>query len=185
MITLRPAAPTTLEGSEAKERAWLAGLRAPASALRRLGASGSSLLCLRVGMGWFMFYAGWIKAYAEDGWSAGRFLTDATQGPFAGVFQAMAFNPVVDGLVIAGEIGVGLALLLGAAVRFAVLSGIAIFVPLYLTHLPPPDGWLSQHIIYILALVVLGATRSGVTYGIDGLLVDWEQRFPALRYLLG
>ncbi|MBI4313045.1 MAG: DoxX family membrane protein [Chloroflexi bacterium] len=158
---------------------------APASAVRRLGPTRASLLCLRIGMGWFMFYAGWVKAYAEDGWSAGQFLTDAAQGPFAGIFHAMAFNPVVDALVIVGELGVGMALIFGAAVRFAALSGIGIFVPLYLTHLPPPDGWVSQHVIYILALAVLGATRSGVTYGIDGLLGAWEQRFPILKYLLG
>lgn len=150
-----------------------------------LVASRVSLLAMRVGMGWFMFYAGWVKLYAEGGWSAERFLLYATKGPFAGIFHAMAGNVLVDMSVMAGELAIGLALILGVATRFTAMSGIALFLPLYLAHLPPVDGWVSAHVIYMLVLGVIGGTRAGTIWGIDSLLEGWEQRFPQLRYLLG
>lgn len=91
----------------------------------------------------------------------------------------------MDPQVIAGELAIGVALMLGIATRFTVFAGIGLFLPLYLVHLPPVDGRVSSHIVYMLALGVLGAGRAGTIYGIYGLLEGLERRWPLLRYLPG
>ena len=143
------------------------------------------LLLLRLSMGWFFLHAGWEKLVAEGGWTAAGFLTHAVEGPFAGFFEGMAGSGVVDGLVIAGELFIGSALILGAAVRWTALAASLMLLLFYLAQLPPENGWVSDKILYILSLNVLAAARAGTFYGVDGLLEGIEKRVPVLRYALG
>jgi hypothetical protein len=51
------------------------------------------------------------------------FLKFATKGPFAGVFQAMAGNPLVDWLFMLGLLGIGLGLMLGIFMKISTFFG--------------------------------------------------------------
>ena len=80
---------------------------------------------------------------------------------------------------------IGMALVLGVAIRFTALSGSVMLALFYLAQLPPEQGWVSEKIIYILGLNVLAAARAGTFYGVDGVLEGIERRVPMLRYVLG
>ncbi|MFQ6027241.1 MAG: DoxX family protein [Dehalococcoidia bacterium] len=144
-----------------------------------------SLLLLRVAMGVLFLKAGLDKLFAEDGWSASGYLLNATYGPFKGFFEGMAGSPLVDGLVMYGLILIGVALLLGAATRWTALMGSLLVLLFYLTQLPPEHGFVSDRMIYILALNLLAVARAGTYFGIDGLLERTEEKYPPLKYVLG
>ena len=55
----------------------------------------------------------------------------------------------------------------------------------YIAQLPPEDGWVSDKVIYILALNLLWVVRAGTYFGIDGWLVDTETKHRPLRFVLG
>ncbi len=150
-----------------------------------LGVANLTLLALRIGFGWFLFYAGWMKLAQEGGWSARDFLLYATRGPFVPMFHAMAGNVLIDAMVIAGELLVGMALIFGAATRLASLAGIQLFVMLYLARIPPTDGWISMHVVYMLVLAALFGLRAGAIVGVDALLSPLERRYPLLKWVLG
>ena len=143
------------------------------------------LLVLRLALGWLFLYAGWEKLTAEGGWTATGFLTHAVEGPFTGLFESMAGAAAVDWLVMLGEVLIGVALILGVAVRWTALAASAMLALFYLAQLPPEHGWVSDRLIYIIGLNVLAAARAGTFYGVDGLLEGAERRVPALRYVLG
>ncbi len=143
------------------------------------------LLGLRLGLGWLFLHAAVEKLTTDGGWTAAGFLAHAVTGPFASIFQDMAGVVAVDWLVMVGELFIGLALVLGVATRFTALAASAMLALFYLAQLPPEHGWVSEKIVYILALNVLAAARAGTFYGIDGLLEGVEKRAPQLRYVLG
>jgi thiosulfate dehydrogenase [quinone] large subunit len=122
---------------------------------------------LRIVMGWLFLWPFLDKTFglgfatpADRAWIRGGspttgFLSSAT-GPFAPVFQAMAGNPLVDFLFMAGLLLVGLALLTGVGVRIAGYGGTALVLTMWLSHLPPSSNPLiDQHIVYAVLLTGL------------------------------
>ncbi len=95
-----------------------------------------------------------------------------------------------------GLILTGLALLLGAFVRWSAFWG-AVMMLFYwlaaltgglLAGLPVAHGWVvDDHIVYAVLLFGLGAFGAGRILGVDGYLerLDVVQSNPWLRYLLG
>ena len=144
-----------------------------------------SLLLLRVAMGALFLKAGLDKLFTEGGWTASGYLLNASYGPLKGFFATMANNPLVDGLVIWGLILMGVALILGAATRWTALMGTLLMLMFYLTQLPPEHGFVSDRMIYILALNVLAVARAGTYLGVDGWLENTEGKYPPLKYVLG
>ncbi len=147
-----------------------------------------SMLVLRVGVGILYLWAGLdklIAQYAGEGWSATGYLLNASYGPLAGFFGNFANNSLVDGLVMWGLTLIGISLILGAAVRWGAVAGIAITLFFYLTQLPPEHGWVSERIIYILAFNLLVVARAGTYFGVEGWLDKFEEKYPPLRYVLG
>ncbi len=143
-----------------------------------------SLLLLRVGMGAMFLWAGLDKLFAGD-WTATGYLLNATYGPFGGVWGNFANNWMVDGLVLWGMILIGSALILGAATRWTALMGTLLMLFFYLTQLPPEHGFFSDRLIYMLALNVLAMARAGTYFGVDGWLERTEEKYPALKLVLG
>jgi len=96
------------------------------------------LVLLRVIIGWHFLYEGWTK-FTDPSWTSAGYLKGST-GPFAGVFQSIAnqagWMPVVDACNTYGLVAIGLALMLGVAVRPAAWSGIALLALYYLTYPP-------------------------------------------------
>ncbi len=134
---------------------------------------------LRLVMGGIFFWAFIDKLFGlgfatvpEDAWLAGGsptygFLTYATKGPFAEIFQAMAGNLFVDWLFMIGLLGIGLALLLGVGTKIAGYSGALMMILMYLAALPPEHHpFLDDHIAYAFVLLLLPQTRCGYAFSL-------------------
>jgi thiosulfate dehydrogenase [quinone] large subunit len=165
---------------------------------------GYSMVGLRVVMGWVLLQGGltklvtYLDANPENNWTAAGYLANAIpQGnPFAGVFAAMAGNPLIDVLNMWGLTLTGLALILGVLVRWSAFWG-AIMMLFYwaaalqgglLAGLPLAHGWVvDDHIVYAALLFGLGAFGAGRVLGLDARIEEmgFVQNNPWLRYLLG
>lgn len=83
-----------------------------------------------------------------------------------------------------GLAGIGVALMLGVAMRIAAGSGVAMLILMWSAVLPPENNpFLDDHLIYAVALVLLAALGAGRFVGVGAW---WEslsvvQRFPILR----
>lgn len=119
----------------------------------------------RMLMGFYFLWAFFDKVFglgfatpAEGAWINGGsptmgFLAHGTaESPFAGVFTAIAGNPVVDWLFMLGLLGVGAALLFGVGVRLGAIAGAAMLFLMYLAQFPltltgATNPLLDSHII--------------------------------------
>jgi thiosulfate dehydrogenase [quinone] large subunit len=165
---------------------------------------GYAILVLRVVMGWTLFQGGitklvtYLDANPENNWTAAGFLANAIpQGnPTRELFISMAGSPIVDILNMWGLTLTGLALILGAFVRWSAFWG-AVMMLFYwlaslqgglLTGLPLAHGWVvDDHIVYAALLFGLGAIGAGRIVGVDEYLESTSivENNPWLRYLLG
>jgi thiosulfate dehydrogenase (quinone) large subunit len=122
----------------------------------------------RIALGWLFLWAFfdklWGLGYATDvdaAWVNGGspttgFLKFATSGPFAELLQGLAGSVVVDWLFMMGLLGIGVAYVLGIAMRAATYSGVVLVVLMYLAAIPPEHNPLiDEHIIYAFAFVSL------------------------------
>lgn len=124
-------------------------------------------VALRISMGFVFLWAFLDKTFglgfattAENAWIHGGsptmgFLSFATKGPFAEIFQSLAGMPVVDWLFMLGLLCVGIALIFNKYIKWAALAGSVMLLLIYLAVLPPENNPLiDDHIIYILVLAV-------------------------------
>ena len=110
-------------------------------------------------------------AWIHGGHPTKGFLTGAS-GPFADVYKSMAGHPVVDWLFMLGLLGVGLALVLGVALRPAAIAGGALLVLIRVAIWSPENNpVIDQHVIYVLLLVALAMAGAGRRWG---LARRWE-----------
>ena len=137
------------------------------------------LVGLRLAIGFEFLWAFFDKTFglgyatpAAHAWINGGsptkgFLSGAN-GPLAGVFGWMAGAPVVDWLFMLGLLGVGLALILGVAVRAGAVSGAVMLALMYVAVWLPtttaggqPTGStnpiVDEHIVGIFGLIVIAA----------------------------
>ncbi|MFC4359714.1 DoxX family membrane protein [Halobium salinum] len=152
---------------------------------------GYALLGLRLVMGWTLFYAG-ITKVLDPTWSAEGFLLNAIPegNPFVGFWATLASDWLwlVDPLNAWGLTLVGLALLLGAVVRWAAFWGAVMMLFYWAASLPLANGIVvDDHVVYALLLFGLGAFGAGRILGLDAVLerTDLVERHPRLRTLLG
>lgn len=144
------------------------------------------LFITRILFGGLFLWSGLNKV--TSGFTASGYLINATTGPFMEFFQSLAGSPIVDSLVIYGEVLIGIALVTGLFVRFASAMTIIMMSLFYLSAFPPEHGLISEHIIYILVAKILAAFGAGRLWGIDGLLEKQplvKEHFSIFRYLLG
>ena len=129
------------------------------------------IFVLRLVMGWVFFYAGYSKIIDAD-WTAAGYLGNASTFPqlFAW-FADPARIDIVNFLNEWGLLAVGVALLLGAFVRYASYAGILLMVLYWLPALEFPyvggSFLISHHIVYIAVLVTLTTTHAGKWWGLD------------------
>ncbi len=145
---------------------------------------------LRLGMGWIFLWAfldkllglGFSTA-AGKSWLAGvsptfGFLSSATHGPFAGVFQGMAGSAFVDWLFMLGLLLVGTSLILGIGIRIAAYSGSLIMLLMWLAALPPKNNpFLDDHVIYLIILLGLSSVRAWQWFGFG----SWWSKTPIVK----
>lgn len=163
---------------------------------------GYSVLGLRLVMAWIFLQAG-LEKLLDPEWSAAGYIDPetpfgvTTANPMVGFFADLSTSAgVVDPLVVWGQILIGLALLFGVLVRFAVFWGAVQMFLFWLASLqgglaeglPVEHGWVvNSDVVYILLLFGLGAWGAGRILGVDAVLEDTEavRRAPWLRFVLG
>jgi thiosulfate dehydrogenase [quinone] large subunit len=97
------------------------------------------------------------KAWIHGGSPTSGFLLNAAKGPFVNIFHSLASMPVVDWVFMAGLLFVGVTLILNRFVRWGCAAGALMLLFMYLALLWPENNpLLDEHIIYILALMLIG-----------------------------
>jgi thiosulfate dehydrogenase (quinone) large subunit len=147
-----------------------------------------SLVVLRTLVGWHFLYEGyvklllpgWSRAGAPVGhWSAAGYLKAAT-GPAAELFHWMGMSsvaPVVDWLVPAGLLLVGVSLTLGLVTRLGCWAAMAMLFLFYISAIPvtgvPVAGQegtyllVSKNLVELAAVAVLLAFHTERIAGLD------------------
>ncbi|WP_245627232.1 DoxX family protein [Kribbia dieselivorans] len=112
------------------------------------------------------------RAWINGGTPAQGFLNNTT-GPFDGFFHAIA-TPFADWLFMAGLLGIGVAMMLGAGVKLAAWTGTLLLFFMYLAEFPlgQPDTFVAvnpitdSHWIEAALLLICAYTLSGDTFGL-------------------
>ena len=147
------------------------------------------LFLLRVSLGWYMFFAGFEKVLNPD-WTAKGFLLGAKTFPdFYAWFALPANTWWVDPLNAWGILLVGVALVLGIAVRPAASAGATLMALYYFPHnaFPiVPHGYIvEEHVIYGIAMLTLAFLPPKEHYGLgNGIRKTRLGKMPILRSLL-
>lgn len=119
---------------------------------------------------------------AERSWLNGgsptRGFLSSAAGPFAGAFNALAGNVLVDWLFMIGLLGIGIALVLGIGMRVAAAAGALMMLLMWAASLPLENHpFLDDHIVYALVLVGLALDKAGHTLGLG----EWWSRQPLVQ----
>lgn len=131
-----------------------------------------SLFFLRISLGWLFFYAG-ITKVLNPAWSAAGYLKGAKT--FAWFYQwllAPSVLPVIDFLNEWGLTLIGVSLILGVFVRWSSYAGVLIMALYYFPILAFPvvgehSYIVDEHIIYILAFLLLAGFDAGKVWGLE------------------
>lgn len=146
---------------------------------------------LRISLGWIFFWAFLDKTFglgyatpSERAWINGgsptRGFLSGVQGPFEGLFNAMAGNAVVDAVFMLGLLGVGVALLLGVGMYVAAYAGALMLLLMWLAVLPLDNNpFMDDHLAYAIALLLLAYLHAGRTWGLGDW---WTRRHVVQRY---
>jgi thiosulfate dehydrogenase [quinone] large subunit len=134
------------------------------------------------------------KAWIHGGSPTSGFLSHADAGPLHGMFHSMAGVAFVDWLFMLGLLGVGLALVLGVAIRPAALFGSVMLAFMYVAVWTPAkvaagqptastNPIIDDHIVSILGLIAVAAliTRSAGYLGRRWASLRAIQTRPWLR----
>ncbi len=183
---------------------WIPDLTEPATY-----GKPNAFILIRLFAGFCMFGAGLEKAtnqwwnHSHVPFSAAGYLTGLKSSDAGGYFDAWfvglaghATIGAVNFLVVAGELGVGLALILGILVRFAAVMGTIEIGLIWITEFKPGTGtfylgWstgpLELGASLIAMFIVCALIGGGLIYGIDGWLEKTEfiKKHPKLKIILG
>jgi thiosulfate dehydrogenase [quinone] large subunit len=97
------------------------------------------------------------RAWVNGGSPTTGFLK-GVDGPFADFFNALSGQPWADWLFMLGLLGIGLALILGVAMRLAAVSGAVLMALMWAASLPLENNpVVDDHVVYAVVLLVLGA----------------------------
>jgi thiosulfate dehydrogenase [quinone] large subunit len=138
-----------------------------------------TLAATRIALGWVFLWAFLDKMFGlghetpvKGAWINGGsptegFLGHATKGPFASLYQNIAGAAWADWLFMAGLAGIGTALILGVAMRFAATAGATLVILMWTAVLPPDNNpFMDDHLIYALVLVVLALAGADKAIGL-------------------
>lgn len=142
--------------------------------MKRILKTDSAILLLRLALGWLFLYAGLTKIVNPE-WSAVGFLNSAKT--FSGFYSWLAspnILPVVDFLNEWGLTLIGIALILGVIVRLSAYFGALMMLLYYFPGLTFPYAGehsliVDEHIVYIVAFLVLGSLSSNHIWSLSGL----------------
>jgi thiosulfate dehydrogenase [quinone] large subunit len=164
-----------------------------------------AIAVLRVATGIVFMTAGLEKFIATEAFNAAGFLKLGTNGvPYLGeAAEGVVYNPthdfwvslagnatlmpIVNWLVVFGEVAIGVALILGLFTRFASLTGTLMMAFFFVAAWSFGHGIVNEQLMYALVTGVLGVVAAGRYYGLDGVLEKATaiRRAPQLRYVMG
>ena len=104
-----------------------------------------------------------------------------TNSPFVDFFHGLAGNAFVDWVFMLALLGIGLALVLGIALRLVAMCGTILLAAMWLAVMPVENNPLvDEHIVYILLLWVIALGRRELS------LTNWwlKQKFVKENGLL-
>lgn len=138
-----------------------------------------ALAATRLSLGWVFLWAFLDKAFGlghetahADAWIRGGsptkgFLAFGAAGPFKSFYHSIAGATWADWLFMAGLLAIGVALILGVAMRIAAASGALLLVLMWTVVLPPENNlFMDDHLIYAMVLIALAASGAGATLGL-------------------
>ena len=108
------------------------------------------------------------KAWIHGGSPTSGFLSGVNVGPLQGMYHSLAGVTAVDWLFMLGLLGVGVALILGVALRPAAISGCTMLLMMYVASWPfakvggglptaSTNPIVDDHVVSFMALVAIGA----------------------------
>ena len=121
------------------------------------------LAVLRIAMGWMMLWGFLDKMFGLgfetppgsgviDGVSPSSAVVYVAGGVFKDLFTSLAGNAIVDFLLMAGLLVIGITLILGFASKLTSVALTAFLATMFLLKIPPTDNPLMDyHIVMILA----------------------------------
>ena len=104
--------------------------------------------------------------------------------PFKGFFNGMADSVLVEWLFMLGLLGIGVALLLGVAMRFGTAAGALMYAFMYAAVLPLENNPIvDDHLVGIIVMAVLALGAAGTTWGLGRWWnhMDVVENHPVLR----
>lgn len=150
------------------------------------------LALTRILVGVIFLWAGIEKLTGAEAFDAAGFLKFGTLGTLGWPFvsgtpaEGTVFNPthdlwvslagnaglmgIINVLVVWGEIGIGIALVLGVATRFAGAMGTLMMLLFFVAAWNFAYGIVNQHLAYALICATLTGLGAGRYYGLDGVL---------------
>jgi len=152
------------------------------------------LAALRLSLGWVFLWAFLDKTFglghetaSAQAWINGGsptkgFLANGATGPFTDFYHSIAGATWADWLFMAGLLGIGVALILGVAMRIAATAGAVLLIMMWTVVLPPANNvFMDDHIIYAMILVALALALAGagMTFGLGKY---WERLALVSRY---
>jgi thiosulfate dehydrogenase [quinone] large subunit len=150
------------------------------------------LALVRIGLGFIFLWAFLDKTFGlgfstepSRAWIAGGspttgYLANATHGPFADFFKALAGNSFVDLLFMLGLLFVGVSFMLGIALRLGGYSGALMLLLMYLSAFPPENNPIvDDHIIYGMIMIAISYSDAG---NILGFSKSWAKTGIAKAY---
>jgi len=121
------------------------------------------------------------RAWINGGSPTKGFLSAVAVGPFEGFFHTIAGTWWANGLFMLGLLGIGLALILGIAMRFTAVCGAVMMLMMWAAEWPlakmssageatgSSNPFVDYHIVYALAGLALAAVGAGRAYGLGDL----------------
>jgi thiosulfate dehydrogenase [quinone] large subunit len=121
------------------------------------------------------------KAWINGGSPTKGFLSGVEVGPLESTFHTWAGTAWADWLFMAGLLGIGLALVLGVALRLAAVSGTLMMLLMWAAEWPlakhtsvgapsmSTNPIVDYHVIYALVLIAVALTYAGNTWGLGKL----------------
>jgi len=164
-----------------------------------------ALAALRVTLGIGFLYAGLEKIFdftASGAFTAAGFLKFGSLGTLPGVDPKTVVNPThalwvnlagyeqlmpaLNWLVVTGETLIGIALILGFAVRISGVLGAVLMGLITVAAWDFGFGPINETVLYAVVALYLAAVNAGRVYGLDGWLerTEFVTRTPALHYLV-
>lgn len=130
-----------------------------------------ALVILRLSLGWYMFFAG-IEKVLDPSWTASGFLSHAKTFPEFYAWFGLPMNAWwIDPLNAWGITLIGVALLLGVAVRPAAYAGAMLMILYYFPQYVLPKlehGYIvEEHIIYAVAFILVAVSPAAHHFGLS------------------